>query len=195
MRKGKREEQEVFFATGPDGCVIGAMQHLQIALGVDEDDGLVTALYGLHNVELQIVGLARASRSGYEHVPFEITEGNKDRLFLLSTDCVKRRHPAKVSRATAARCRFTATLNSEHLVCAFGVPQKAVPQVLHLGSSRQLRERQQAKLARQVVADLTRSTEERDSKKRNSEPKPLNAGQEHPIRSRNRDGSDQSPPE
>ena len=75
VRERKREEQKVFFASGPDCCVIGAMEDIQIAFGVDEDDGLIPALYRLHNVELQIVGLACAGRSGDEHVPFKITEG------------------------------------------------------------------------------------------------------------------------
>src|SRR6266478_6523155 len=48
VRERKREEQKVFFASGPDCCVIGAMEDVQVALWVDEDDGLITALYRLH---------------------------------------------------------------------------------------------------------------------------------------------------
>ena len=76
---------------------------------------------------------------------------------------VKRRHSAKIPRTTTARNRAAVTLYGKHLVSAFVAPQKPVPQVLHLVFPRQLRERQQTKLDRQILTDLARSAQQRDS--------------------------------
>ena len=98
------------------------MQNFQIALRVNEDDGFIASFNGLQNVELEIVRLASSSRSGHEHVPFQITEGEKSRLFSLSTDRVKHSHTAEIPRATCTRDGFARPFNCKHLIGAFGIP-------------------------------------------------------------------------
>jgi serine/threonine protein kinase len=98
----------------------------------------------------------------------------------LSADPVRKQRFEREARAIAAH--FAVALGGQHFIRAFGVPRKTVPQILHLGVARQLRERERPNLDRQIVADLSRSAQESDSQEGHSQPKPLGAGQEHAVR-------------
>src|SRR5437660_12780295 len=99
------------------------MQNFQIALRVNEDDGFIASFNGLQNVELEIVRLASSSRSGYEHVPFQITEAETSRLFSLSTDRVKHSHRAEIHRATCTREALPRLSTCQPLIGDSGIPQ------------------------------------------------------------------------
>jgi hypothetical protein len=65
------------------------------------------------------------------------------------------RNSAQIPRAATPTNHGAVALDGKYLVSAFGVPQKAVPQVLHLVFPGQLRECQQTELDRHILIDLS----------------------------------------
>src|SRR5438067_1170509 len=108
------------------------MENIQVAFGIDENDGIVTALNRLHEIKLQIVSLTRARCTRHQHMTFEIVQREKDGCFFVLSNRMKRSYPTKIARPTLApRQLLTFTLRGQYFIGAQRAPCETVSHVLH----------------------------------------------------------------
>src|SRR5579883_144449 len=91
--------------------------------------------------------------------------------------------------------RSTLTLGSQDLVRMLRVPRESLAHVLHFVLVRQLRQRQRAEFVRKLLSDLPRTTEQSHAEQCKTEPEALVTRQEQAIRSDQRNGGQQPPPD
>src|SRR5438094_116009 len=133
MRIRQRKELKILLAASANSGIVGAVENAQVALGVDEYDCLSPALNCLHEIKLQVVSLACARSTRYQHVAFEIADREEDRRFLTTANGMKGRYAARVARLPlGSDQRLTVAFRRNYLVRVLRVPGKSVPHVLHL---------------------------------------------------------------
>ena len=98
--KSQRKELKISLAACTNGGIVSAVENAQVALGADEYDRFRAALDRLHQVNLQVMSLAGARRTRYQHVPFEIVERQENRSFLTTANSVKGRHTTGIAGLT-----------------------------------------------------------------------------------------------
>src|SRR5215471_10481785 len=99
------------------------MENLQVTLRIDKDYGLVASFNCLYDIELQVVSLACTSRPRDQHVPFEVTQREKDWLFLVAPNRVKSRHAAGIAWPSfAPRNQLALSLGCQYFIGTFRTP-------------------------------------------------------------------------
>src|SRR5947207_1286188 len=123
MRIRQRKKLKILLAASANSGIVGTVENAQVALGIDEYDCFSAALNCLHEIKLQVIGLACARSTRYQHVAFEIVDRQENWSFLATADGMNDRHAARVARLTlASNERLTVTFSREHFVRMLRIP-------------------------------------------------------------------------